>query len=445
MIEFTNREIASVIVAVGVIIGLFMTPQIRTALGPSLRSFLKTLFNRHILTMLGIYFAYAALVVLGAWRLGVWDGSLLKDTVIITIFTGLPMLFRANKMISGMVLVGQTIKETLGVSALIVFYLGLYSFPIWGEIPLQIALGFLVFMAAGAAHQKDQATRRVGTVANVIIAGIVVWLTIQTAVALTSAWNPADVPKMLSTFALSVWLPLLLLPLIYSLAFYMSCEMILRSLTTFNDHTRPPLRVRLAVVLGLHFSTHLASSFIGKLRMDVAATTAFRDALKIMKAYRGADRKKVAAKRAHQKRLKKFAGVQGVDDQGRQLDRREFSATKQGLTHLFYNQKGQHGNRHGHFQANFELVYSDYYLSKVTPNSSVEMKVRKDKQAWYAWRRTVGGWYFGVGGTSDLDSQWQFDGPEPPRTFPSSHNEDWTNATKSESSLEWRTADDIQS
>lgn len=306
-------------------------------------------------------------------------------------------------------------------------------------------LGFLGIMAAFAAHQKEQASRRVGTVANVIIAGIVLWLIIQTAVALANAWDPAEVPKMVSTFALSVWLPLLLLPLIYFLAFYMSCEMILRSLTTFNDQVKLPLRVRLAVVLGLHFSAHLASSFIGRWRVDVAKVATFRDALKTMRAYREADREKVAAQRTHQKRLKDFAGVKGVDDQGRQLDRREFSATKQALTQLFYSQMGQHRNRHGHFQADLDLVYSDYHLRKVTLDPSVEMKVRKDKQAWYAWRRTIGGWYFGVGGTSDLDSQWQFDGPEPPRTFPSSLNEDWTNATKSESSLEWRTADDIQS
>lgn len=300
-----------------------------------------------------------------------------------------------------------------------------------------------MIIAAFAAHQKEQASRRVGTVANVIIIGIVLWLVIQTASDLASTWNPAMAPEILSTFALSVWLPLLLLPLIYFLAFYMSCEMILRSLTIFNDQTKPPLRVRLAVILGLRFSAYLASSFIGRWRMDVAKAITFKGALQAMRNYRKADQEKVATQRAHQQRLKKFAGVNGVDDEGRQLDRREFDATKQGLTHLFFNQMGQHRNRLGHFQADPELVYSDYHLSKVTSDPAVEMKTRKDKQAWYAWRRTIGGWYFGVGGTSDLDSQWQFDGPEPPTTFPSDRNEMWTNATQSESSLEWRTVDAI--
>ncbi|MCX2746288.1 hypothetical protein OOZ51_00480 [Arthrobacter sp. MI7-26] len=443
MIEFTNREIATVVVTIGAIAVLLMIPKIRTDILHAFRGLLKLVFNRQILMIFGIYLAYAVLIIFGASKIRIWNGSLLKDTMIIVVITGLPMLFRANQVKSGPGLVLRTIKETLGISAILVFYLGLYSFPILAEIPLQIFLGILTILAAVAPLQKEQTSRRVGIGANVIILSIVLWLIVQTAVHLAATWKPEKASEIVSSFALSIWLPLLLLPLIYVLAYYMSCEGILVRLSCLNNQVKPPLRVRIAVVLGLHFSTRLASSFVGGRPKDVAQTMTFKGALHAMKVYRSAERERLAVQRAHEQRLQTLAGVSGVDEAGRQLDRREFDATKRGLTRLFYNQMGQHRNRLGHFQTDLAMVYSDYGLDKIASDPAIEMKVRKDKQAWYAWRQTIGGWYFGVGGSSNLEAHWQFDGPQPPTTYPSERNPAWINATQTEPSLEWRMVDGI--
>lgn len=41
------------------------------------------------------------------------------------------------------------------------------------------------------------------------------------------------------------------------------------------------------------------------------------------------------------------------------------------------------------------------------------------------WRRRVGGFYLGVGGTSDVDWHWRYAGAEQPDAYPSNESEGW--------------------
>jgi hypothetical protein len=48
----------------------------------------------------------------------------------------------------------------------------------------------------------------------------------------------------------------------------------------------------------------------------------------------------------------------------------------------------------------------------------ITMEVRKDGQAWYAWRRTITGWVFGIGAAGSPPDQRFYEGEVPTEGFP---------------------------
>jgi len=46
------------------------------------------------------------------------------------------------------------------------------------------------------------------------------------------------------------------------------------------------------------------------------------------------------------------------------------------------------------------------------------MAVAKSGRSWFAWRRTVTGWCFGIGAAGPPPDHWIYEGPEPPEGSP---------------------------
>lgn len=119
-----------------------------------------------------------------------------------------------------------------------------------------------------------------------------------------------------------------------------------------------------------------------------------------------------------------WAGSDEVDERGRRRDDREFSATRDALRHLHICQMGHHRNQ-GHFNAGLmPVVEAQFPKNGLPADHGVIMYVSDDEQSWWAWRRTVSGWCFGIGATA-LDSQWCYDGAQPPAAGPAEAAEFW--------------------
>ncbi len=441
MIELTNRELASVII-VAVFIGMFaLTPQLRRHVGSSFIDMLRMFFVWKIQLLLFLYFAYALALVFVARKLGAWEWGLLKDTLIIVIFIGVPLLFSIDKVKDRTKFVREVARDVAGVSALVIFYLNLGSLPLWGELLLQPFIILLSVVAVVAHYQPEH--RAVGKLAETVLGIIGFSLLAYTTKLVISTWNGDTLSNAIASFTLSVWLPIALIPFVYIFVFIMLSETILTTLTFVNDKKKPKLRVRIACIWGLHFSTQLASDFTGRWRGQLARSTGFCETHRTMKDFRQAVRARTHALKAYEARLKKMAGVDGIDKDGLKLDRREFSATKQVLTNLYFMQKEWHRNQGGTYRPELIDVLGDLTKKGLPEEHGIHLVVRKDRQAWRAWRQTEGGWYFAVGGSSILEHQWQYDGASPPKSFPSKHAPGWVNATTSESSIEWGNSDEI--
>lgn len=437
--ELTTRELASVIllaVFVGVLLAI---PKIRRDVLPSFGGVAKAFFVPKILAVVAVYFGYTAAAVFAASRIGVWNLDLLKDTLIITFFVGFPVAMNAYKIRTGKALISKMIRETVGISVLLAFYLNIEPLPLWGELLVQPIITFFALMAF--VGQREEKTKKVGGFFNVLTALIGIGLLIYTTVQIIQNWRTYDPAPLVGSLALSIWLPVLLIPLIYVFAFVMHCESIFTRLPFFNDKKKPKIRARLALLMGLRFSTRLASSFNGLWLRQIARAAGFRDGIRVMRDFRQSLRDEAEAEQRRLALLREFAGVDGVDENGLTLDRREFAETKNVLTDLFYMQMGWHRNRLGHFKDDMLNILGDVTKKGLPTDHGIELRVRKDKQAWMGWRRTPGGWYFGVGGTKDLNDQWQYDGPTPPDSFPAEGSSSWTNATKTPSSAEWAASD----
>ena len=445
MNELTNREAASAIwlgvLFIALIIAVSRSANLRSSVGEVIRAF----FAWKIQLVLAVYFAYVSAVVLVAARLGLWHVGLLKDTLIIVIALGIPLVFSAPEAKSGVSLAKRLLIKVAGLSALLVFYLNLQSLDLWVELLVQ-PLVTLILMVAAAASLKSDTRRLTGPLQSAV--GVIgLFLLVNTTVQLVQGWRLIDSMATIETFVLGIALPVSMLPLIYVIAFLARLETILTLLPFHNSKRRPPLRVRSALVLGLHFSARYAAQFNGPWLGEIARATGFHHARTVMRDYRASVRSDASAEQLRLTRLKELAGVPGTDDAGLTLDRREFATTKHTLDFLWSMQLGWYRNRLQHFKSDMLDVLGDTTKRGLPAESGIELVVNGEKQAWRAHRRTPSGLIFGVGGATkpgderSLLDEWRYVGSEPPAHFPGSGRPGWLNRTRGDDHPEWSEPD----
>ncbi len=277
----TNREIASLIL-IGVLLVFCI---VKTDIRKSLVATIKVFFSYQLVTINLVYLAYAAALVLLAWRLGDWDLRLLRDTVIVLLVVGYPMVFRANSVSDGKVLLRRTVRETMGISALVVFYVNLSSLPIVWEVVIQL-IGVFAAMLAVVAKSQGQKSRPVAVLMNGVLIAIGLLLFVTTTINFVADWKTEGFGLILKTLCMTIWLPIALLPLVYVGAFLMQVQVIFVMLPSNNGHRKVGLGVKLALFFGLRGSVRLGAAFIGAWRTRVGEAANYRDARRVMNNFR---------------------------------------------------------------------------------------------------------------------------------------------------------------
>ena len=429
----TDREIATLLIFGAIFVAALFNKTVRK----SLLDVLRTILNKYILGPILVYLAYSAVLIWGASRLGLWNSDLLKDTLIVVFITGIGMLFSANTIKSGGFLVKKTVASTVGLAALITFYVNLSSFNVLSEIIFQLVIGVAVILSVFAKHQKEASSKSLAKFfdAIVVIGGII--LIIKTTADFREVLGNEGPSRIFEPLILSIWFPLMLIPFVYLFSLVIYVQSLLNGLSAISRDNPIKLRVIVALLLGLHFSVRYASSFSGHWRMDISEISAYSEARKLMHRFRQDINLRDDKIKAEKRRLKEYAGVDGADDDGKRLDRREFKETQRLLVDLYYSQMGMYRGRLGHYFDNSQILLnnSEYYGLKTDLN--VTVKLSKNKRSWYAWRRTPSGWVFAAGGSKDIDIQWRYDGPEPPKSFPGRVKDKWSTEPGSGNASNW--------
>lgn len=319
----------------------------------------------------------------------------------------------------------RRLLETIGIGAFFEFFINAQVMPLWVELPAQALL--IVVVLLNAVASREDRYKPVATLTSGILILSTLSLLLYTAVELVAGWSDLDKGALLDELLMPIWLTLTAIVVLYPAALYMGYDSLYRLLRYFNDGKRPSLRVLAGVAVELRGSLVDINQFRGMPAREAAQASSVEGArteVRRFKQERADDR---AARQAARKALVASAGASGVDAHGLTLDRREFAETKKALRWLatchmgWYNQDGRPDDYRRDL---FEVLRStgDFEFPAESP---MVCKVRKDGQAWYAYRRTPSGYVFGIGASGPPPSQWLYGGTMPPTGYPSKRS-GWT-------------------
>jgi hypothetical protein len=409
-----NREWAILIWSVGIFLVLMARREIRTSVGLLLR----TLVSPQLLIPLLVMIGYVVGEVWLGYKARLWRSDLIKDTIVWFVISALAFFFGYDQASKQPHFFRRRLVAAISIPVFIEFFVNLFVLNLIAELALQpflLLLGLLIAMT-----ESDERLRVLRTPLNALLAMIGLSLLAYSVRQLFISWNAVDKPVTALQFALPIWLTIGLLPYIYLLSLYSNYQSAFHAIDAHSDNRWARRRAKLALVTKLHFRARDSHAFGGWpwLERIVSAPT-FRAARRVVADFQKSRREKERAAAEEQERLRRYAGSNETDAEGRRLDRREFKETMKALYWLaecmegWYSNEDRGGKR---YRADLlEALGQDFFKPYgLPPDPGITMKVAKNGKAWYAWRRTVSGWCFAIGAAGPPPDRWEYDGPEPP-------------------------------
>lgn len=218
-----------------------------------------------------------------AFVLGFWELDLLKDTILIATTLLIPIFFTLPKFKTGKGLLRKLLEEVAGISAILIFYVNLTSFPIWLEAIFQVGVLILLVLKAIFTYQKIDIITKF---CNGVLFMISISLLIYTTYWIFENVAPADWENIWLTFLFSIWFPLSALLFLYGLVLYMALESLFSKAKAAKRQKPLLLRVKLAIIVGtrgqLYYVTQLKFSILSEL----SEVNSYKAAASLMRKYR---------------------------------------------------------------------------------------------------------------------------------------------------------------
>jgi hypothetical protein len=374
-----------------------------------------------------------------AHSFGFWTRDLTAATILWFLFVGFGWLLGITNAGTDDNFFQRRIVETIGIAAFLEFFVNIKTFPLWVEIPGQLVIITIVLLSV-IAQQKEE-HRPVAKLMSGLLAIIGLVLFLLTVQYVASNWHSLELHELLNELLLPIWLTLAVVPAIYLVALYAGYELVLKRMKWQNDERWPSPPVLAGLALGLRGSLRDLHDFTGgwtSQAAKVTTTSKTRSLVREMKQQRARDQAERAAAR---ERLVRYAGVVGVDEDGFQLDRREFAETKEALRWYWACSAGwyQNDDRPDTYRSDLIDVLGPLGIRDLPEDHGIVTKVRKDGQAWYAYRVTPSGYVFGIGASKAPPSQWLYAGSKPPSGYPSKKG-GWTSELQTDPP-EWKPED----
>jgi len=356
---------------------------------------------------------------------GVWTPDLTKETVLFGFGTALPLVFN-KELLSGGATVRSRAAAMLAPATILEFVSGLYVFPLGVELVLVPLVVILVVRSETAKSELGKSRVRV----MLGILGLV-YVIYSVSQFLVNA-GPEGWELLVRTIAYIVLIAAAVIP--YAILFGIW--------VTFTDKMHwisfkrepgmlPRWRVTVAIIRVFAGKTALLGRTPPIVIMQMSRASSITDATHRARKYWARQEELADADQARENALLEFAGIHGIDSELRQLDRREFAATCNALSWLWTCMSGQY-SKQDRFRANVLEIAGPYERHGLPEPNGLIMRIRNGGQSWFAYRRTVTGWVFGIGGNAPGD-QWTYDGVEAPQDFPREGSE-WVRFA---SSLNW--------
>ena len=348
--------------------------------------------------------------------------------------TGVGLYFRMTDALKKPTFFGDTLKQTVKISAVVEFIANLASFPLGIEIALQIPAVLLT--VATVVSRKEPHYKALTKVTNVYLVLLGVSAIIWTG--WTTEWARVDHTNFRLELFLPVWLTVVAILYLYPLALFATHETTFVRMRIFSTcrHKGRRYRKLAAIVLRGGLSIRAAQT-IGNYAGIIVEADGFRSAWREAARSIQKDQERIDSERVAQRRLIDNAGLVGTDQDGKQLDQREHAETKRALDWLATCQMGHYRNlrryrNDGVFAAIIRSASEENGLPMPT---DIQLRVSANEQCWYAERETITGHWFAIGAAGPPPDQWLYDGATKPVDFP--NEDEWDQWSSGVHSVNW--------
>ena len=429
-----NRELASLIWLAVAAAWVLSRRDLRSGIAGILKSLANPLL---LLPLLGLQ-GWIALEIWAGGKLGLWNTDLVSNTVVWTVGTALVLYFNVNKAAEDPLFFRKTAKSALAASVFVEFFINLFVFGLFAELILQFVLIILILVDAFSSQKPE--FQQLKKVLGALLVGVGFLFLGYTIVQFYAQWTQLDRQALFLKFALPAWLTIGVLPFIYVLSLYVVYDGALRGVNRATSDWRVRWRTRFVLVRDFRLRRNELRSFTWMWIKRAAVAPDVTGARAVVQQFRDEQRAAEQAERDAEERLWRYAGSNKTDAEGRRLDRREFKETTEALRYLATCQMGWYRNRGGRYHGeNLLSALGDWFTRRGLPKDhGIVVRVAKDGQAWYAWRRTVTGWCFAIGAAGPPPDQWEFDGPEAPNGLPGKASEWGSGPFSDEVNRNWR-------
>lgn len=413
-----DRQIATLLWIGLLFVAALAWPTGRKGLVDVARGFL----SRSIWPLFALLALWSLGLVLVGRLIGIWTVALAADTGFWFFTTAVALLFNFTTASKEPDFFKRTAKKAFGLTLIFGFLSDLYVLSVPVEFVGQGVVAVLAGVSAVAAHQRESADARK------LVDGClsIVWLSIPALGCLRLVANRSndEFSDLARQLLMPAWMTLGVLPYVYAVALYAAYQMAFIGIGFRNEASfRGRCGAKAALVMRLHGQATLVGRFTPYWATLAAEAGSFRAALAVVGEFEDNLAQQDQEKRDVAERLVRYAGVDGVDDEGRRLDRREFEETKRALRWIGTCQLGW-GRRDMGYRADILDVVGDLSSYGLSGDGGITVLVSPDGGSWYAWRRTASGWVFAIGAGGPPPDQWEYDGAEPPSGFPG-ESSDW--------------------
>lgn len=404
-----NRQWALLIwIGIGLILALTQ-PEIRRSFGAVVRSLVSP---KIALTIVG-YVGVVALAIWGAERVGIWNFTLVSDTVAWLSISGWALWASFAKVDAEPDFFITHLRQIIGWSLFVGFVVDVGVLPFLAELALVPALALLGALQAVASRDSKYVSAE--KVVNGCMAASVLFLIGFGAFTLIADWSSLDWAALGRQAALPVWLTLAVLPYVYLLGVYSTYETFFRRMDWQSSQGWWRRTVaKLALITTFGFRGHDLGQLGPQASFGLARSTTWREAREAIRVQLQQDSELRLDEQRKADRLARYAGVDGVDAAGRRLDQQEFEETKAALRWLHTCHAGWWRREDRYKEGLLALIGTPRQMHGLDPANGYREVVSPDGRAWYGWRRTVSGWVFAIGANEAPPNQWTYDGPEPP-------------------------------
>lgn len=405
-----NRELATLIIAGAIAFSIGFYATRNRSFRASLKGVIDALFAIKVLIPVLALAGWVLGLVLLAKRVNLWDDGLIFPAVLWTITVGLGLIYKLASRRANEPFFRPTLRRAFRVTVFVEVMIGLFAYSLGLELVLLVVASFLGMLSVVAhSDEKYEPSRKAidGLLGLIGLAFIAL-----TVISLISDWDQLDKGHLLRQLALPLWLTVGVIPYLYALAVWVGYEQAFMRIDLASEDRKARLRAKAAFVAAFHGRAAQANAFSGAFEM-VEAGSLF-SAWRVARKYLHREDERAQEKREEADRLERFAGIDGTDEEGRPLDRREFKETRDALLSLGTAHMGWYDRKNRYRPDLLEF----FTLRNLPEDHGVEMVLSEDGQSWFAWRRTVTGWCFGIGSAGPPPDQWVYDGPEPPTGFP---------------------------